>query len=676
MAQPTTQQRRRKLFAREARQVGSFAMIQPNRAKINTPANLKTVSEGGGQRVARVAETWADDAYYYADSIGEVGFVINLTANTGARCELRVQKWNPETKAWEETDDERAERVMDAFVGPTGGQTELKRRALLHLSIAGESTLTGTPTEELGQSYGIFWEFLSSRELSVVRGQKPKRRRDGMAGEELDDDVYIARLWRSHPQYSDMADSALRRVLQICQEVSRLTQLVDAITASRLATGILYVDERLTFSKADDDEEADTELIENGIDIFTKMLMDHLSAPVKDRMSAASLVPLIIRGPHTIEKPFQLFDLAKSLDTWAQNLRSEALDRLNKGMDIDPSLIEGKAEINHWGTYNVDADFATKHVLPAVELLADFVTHAYFRPMMEEFEDCTPEEVLNFRVVADPSPIMARTDEAASARVLHDQMVLSDETLVRANGFDEADMPGDEEFARRLALRLLLSQPSFAPALAEFLGLAGIDWSKTADPGTNVGGTAPGAGALPAPPGFAPRDNLTPPDQSSAALGPPASGQPAFTLVDRLAVAADAAVERAVERANSRFVTKARRPKEAKARLATVTDRASALTAIAPSELTEMGLTPEVLLDGAWDAFALKTRGWVRAHLESQGRSPLVADDLAALAISGLCEALSVYVTENLHRPMPLMSSGLRIPERLVIQSLASAGVL
>lgn len=657
---------RRRLFGRTARQVGSFAMIQPNRMKVSSSA-LKKVSEVNG---SRRPEAWIEAAFDYADQIGEVGFVMNLLANTGSRANLAIEQWNPTDKAWVLSEDDRAIRVMNAFVGPQGGQTELKRRALLHLAIAGESLLMGMPTSEMSVDTGIYWEFLSSEELVISRGQRPRRKRDGMAAEELPDNVYIARMWRSHPRYTDMADSAIRRVLNICQEIVTLTQMVDAAAKSRLSAGLLFVPDEITISG---DDVADDSPENDGIDEFTRELMEHLAAPVKDRESAASLVPLVIRGPKDMADAIKSIDLSRSLDDWAERLRREALQRLAAGLDIDPAIMEGKASLNHWTSYNVDVDFLVKHVQPAVDLLADFLTHAYLRPMLEEYEGLGEDEATGYRLTTDLAPLLARSDEGASARVLHDAMVVSDATLVKANGFAEADMPDEEETRRRLALRLMMGQPSLAPALADIVGLTDVDWSKTVPPGQAAPGGVPGAMTGP-PPGFEPRGAATDRDATSAQAVPETN--PGFAvLVDRLAVAGDAAIERALERAGSRLVTKARKPGEMRDRLATARDKAMALTLVRPDELAAVGLTADVLMDGAWDSLAIRGRAWVRQFMEARGRSPLVADDLAALAMNELCSVLDSYVRTQMHDRLPLFDNGLRVSESLVVNALASVGV-
>ena len=678
-----------RLFARETKRHGDFAMVMPK-----STAGLKQIKEGFEPRNLR--DGWARDAYVFADEIGEVGFVMNLQANTGAQCALQPQMYDVETRQWLETDDERVLRVQAAFVGPQGGTAELLRRGFLHLGIAGETLLLGTPVDAVDASYGLHWEFLSSEELVLQRGGKAVRKYDGNSGEALGDEVYMARIFRSHPMFSALADSPMRRVLGICQEIINLTQMVSGIVRSRLAAGILYVPEEITFATDADPDDPDSDLDEGDlrdmVEVFLKQLAEHLRAPVEDRASAAALVPLLMRGPAELFDKIGLIEVARGLDTYAQDLRKEALARLAAGLDIDPALVEGAASLNHWTLYQVDANFVTKQVRPTGDLMARALTEVYLRTMLETFEEMDPSESRLFRWIFDPAAIMARTDEAASSRILYDMNVLSEDALLRANGFADADAVEDDELNQRLAMQMLLRDPvNMGPVVSKVLGLEGWDWSALPAQGAAGGFGTPGAPGAPAGPGSLtappPRKGLPPlnsqpqgqpnpgqqfPDQQTGMQEPP---NPGFALlVDRLAVGADAAVERALEKASNRFVTKARRVEGLKQKVAHV-QGAAVMTAVAPSDLLSVDCPPAMLLEGAWDTFGQNARRWVRTYSLNNGANQLAADDTAALASSKLCESLQELVTLNMHERLPVTGNGTTVNSTLISNALRAAGV-
>lgn len=695
MAKSDKESRRVRLFAQPEKRHGNFAMVMPKGAQ-----NLKQVKDGIAP--SNIRDNWQRDAYVYADEIGEVGFVMNLQANTGAQCALVPQEFDLELKEWLVTEDERALRVHSAFVGPQGGTPELVRRAFLHLGIAGEALLLGTPSEEIDAEYALHWEFLSPEELVTPRGGDTVRKVDGGGGIKVGEDAYVARVFRSHPLYSALADSPLRRVLSICRDVIRLSQMMSAQVDSRLAAGIFYVPEEITFATDSDPnldgvantgDEAD-EL--STVEQFLLQLSEHLKAPVEDRTSSSALVPLLMRGPAELFGSMGLIDVARELDKYAQELRREALGRLAAGLDIDPAIMEGKGSLNHWTAFQVDAEFVTKQVRPTGDLLARALTEVYLRQMLMTFEDMTPNDARKFRWVFDPSKIMARTDEAASARVLHTEGVISDEALRGANGFDDSDKPDEEETERRYAEQVFLRNPQMmGPVVAPVLGIEDWAWDELPDPAAG-GGPGAGGGAA-GPSGLPPLGSLeqggpmsqrgssadvegTGPDQEfpDATSAQQEPSNPGFTmLVDRLAVAGDAAIERALERAASRFVSKARRNPELKERVAAYKGATTTqvLTAVGSQEMALVDCPADDLLKGAWDLYGMNARRWIRSYLETRGTDALRADDSAAFASSELCESLQTFMEQHLHDTLPMQPNQTRVAENLIVNALRSAGV-
>lgn len=657
----TKQEARSRLFRREPSRRGSFAMTQPHRAKAYVSSSaLRKIKERPLATTASQDQAWQAEAYSYADEIGEVGYVLNLKANMVAAASLVVVEDQAVEQEdgnvqWEEqlSLDARAQRVMDALVGPVGGQAELMRRGALQLATAGETYLVGTAIEENGLSLGILWEFLSTEELRVSRGQEYTRRSSGTTGQgqDLPEDSYVARCWRAHARFSDLADSEMRRVLQICKEVVTLTQMVDAIAKSRLNAGIFFVPEEMTLVGEEELEPgAETGELEEGDepDAFTAMLEEHMAAPVKDRTSAASLVPLIVRGPADLGEKMKLIELSRQLDTWAQELRREALERLATGLDTPPEIMQGKGGLNHWTGYNVDDDFIAKHVVPLGNLLAEFLSYAYLRPMLEEFEGVDGETAARFRIVFDPSTITARPDTAATAQRAYELGELSRDAYLRRSGIDEGEAPSPEERGQRILLDLIKIAPSiFAELITELPGLESVDVTKlhlAAPSEDEAGGGSKASGA------GVPQGIKVPIVDRTSGGGEPSRNQ--VLLTAELAVATDAAIERALERAGTKLVTKARKDPTLRDRFAQVS-KERALQMVRPDELVALGFGNGCLFDGAWDGLAMKARAWIKPQLEEAGMDPLTADERAAFAASQLCQLAGDWARSNAISAVP-----------------------
>lgn len=444
------------------------------------PAPETSLSTVGDVSAPAIRENWQDDAYSFTEAIGEVGYVLNLKANMLGRCRIRPEVRKPGTDEWEETSDPRVLRVLNAFKPPEGDQGELLRQGALHYEIAGEAYLFGQPIlDEHKRPAGLLWEFLSTLELKVEKGGKVIRNAWGgsQGKHEVEVDAYVARLHHRDPRFSQRTDCPMRRVLPICRELVLLTQVIDAIAKSRIPAGLFYVPWEVSFGP-ENEWENPGENAESGLDEFEEELAKHLQSAIEDRTAAASLIPLLMRGPAFIkDKPAKdligFIDITRELDNLYKELREEALKRLADGLDIEPEMMSGKSVLSGLGGGNValsiDANFLANHVVPLGEKLVGFCTTAYCRPMLATFEDMTPAEAEWFRFALDPSALAADTDLSDNATTGYNLDVVSEEAWVRYNGLDEGDMPDEDEQMRRTLTRLLYAQPTLGPSILPVL---------------------------------------------------------------------------------------------------------------------------------------------------------------------------------------------------------------
>jgi len=661
-----------------------FAIKRPQRtsARVSSAA-LQTVGEI--VRASSNDDAWQADGFTYNELVGEVGFVNNLTANTVAAADLRIVRRDDDGD-WVESTDPRAQSVMDAFVGPIGGIEELLRRASLHMQIAGESWLVGTQIfDEFENPLGILWEFLSTEEVKVDADgnviRNPSGTRQSAYGSksaigQLDEDVYIARLWRSDPRWSDRADSPMKRVLPICREVVVLTQVVDAIAKSRLSAGILFIPDEMSFGPDDETEDPGDDT--DDIDEFMQELISHLSAPVDDRTSAAALVPLLLRGAAELGDKVRLIEIARDLDNLYQELRQEALHRVARGLDIPPEMMEGKGSLNHWTGYNIDSEFASKHVIPLGEALAEFITTSYFRPMLVQFEGFTEEEAEAFALKFDSSSIVGKP-EPGQVRGAWDRRVASDLTYLRSLGLDEDAMPDEEEKKRRWLEAILESDPAlWGPILMPVLHpdtadlFAGIDLVARQDEVKALPSsrpiTRPSNAEIETDDDPALIDGMDEPGSPTDST----STDEVSALIERLAVAADAALERALERAANRVLPFVNGDEALRSELRS-TEKIDVLSKIGSTRFNGYSVTTDEIMEGAWDSFALKGRAWIRRYLVQTGAPDWYSEEQSEAIISEVTSLLQQHAMSSLRRPLSRGDNGLLVPNDLIQMALESA---
>jgi hypothetical protein len=513
----------------------------------------------------KVSDDWQADAYAYAQAVGEVNYALGLKAHTLSRCGLRPEVRKAGTAdEWEETTDARVLRVHAALKPPLGGQGALLAMALHHLEIAGEGYLHGVALKDAaGNDAGLVWEFLSVLEVEIKDGGGPGRPAKvtrnpwggGSKGKEpVEENAYLARIHRASADYSQRAKSPMQGVLTILKQVVLLTQVIDAIAQSRLTANMLYVPWEVSLGPADEfgNPGAEDDVEGESFDEFESELREHLTAPITDRSAEASLIPLLMRGPALVDKHptkdlIGIIDLARQLDDKFQGLRIEALDRLAAGLDLPPEMIQGKGNLSGLGGGNVaaavDSEFIEKHVIPVGELVAEFLTVAYLRPMLQQFEGLTGPETDWFRYTLDSSEIIADRDRSDAATAGRQMAIISDDAWIAANGFEATDAIDPEEAYRRKLIELSAAAPTILapyllplafpdrPEIAEAMKLAAQAFNTPVPkPAITPGGGNP-AGAPGPPP-------VAGPGQPGGPGGPQGTGPPRAAIEQALTLVA------------------------------------------------------------------------------------------------------------------------------------------
>ncbi len=318
--------------------IDSFGIVYAEPQVFNAPRPLtaaaaqvklddKTEAELFKARRQSASTAWQSEAWEYYDSIGEVKYAFNLVASVVSRIRLYVASINSPSEAPAPVElsdkvDERlaqaAERALDRLSSAFGGQAGLLKDAALNLQVTGECYLVQIP-ERVGSGIPESWDVRSVDELQVdQKGNyiiNPRRDVGGGTSSMMSQGYkeaillpkssFVGRIWRSHPRYTQEADSSLRGLLDLCAELLLLNRTFRATARSRLNAGALYLPDGLSVAAAPD---PDYPYDENGeynqqynpeeaADEFEDQLIDAMTTPIKDEDSASAVVPLIIRGP-------------------------------------------------------------------------------------------------------------------------------------------------------------------------------------------------------------------------------------------------------------------------------------------------------------------------------------------------------------------------------------------
>lgn len=654
------------------------------------------------RNAAQQDRVWQEQCYEAPLSVAELGYLLALQSNVTALCEFPVRRWNEDVGRWEANDrdsdtvefDERPEAVMEALVGPNGGRSEVIRKAAYHMFCAGEGIFVGTPIES---GTGIMWEFLSVMEVYPDADGRLVRRKSGMTSEDLDylgKDTYVARCLQSSPIYSELAACEVRRVLPIVAEIKSLTQMVDATIKSRIPANILFIPQGMTLHGVGDTDDAES-LASDGergtlydIDSLVDEIYEHVNQSQMDPLSAARLVPLVLVGDGEQGGYIRVIELSRELDGWAQDLRQEALTRLARGLDAPPELMSGRANTNHWTSAIIDQDFLVKHIQPVGQLIADFLTVNFLRPMLQAFEDMSEEEAFQWKVVFDPSPVTARADEAKTARDLRD--LLSDEAILSANGFDKADEVSPEQRTERRVWELIrLNPPLFAPLLLQLPGFE--DWdleavleaaaaAATAEAAVGVNETIVDDGKLvdPLPGTKAAKTNANDDDlteggsDATSGAGTPDRPEGLAGLTEALLAEVDLAIDAAMTKAGSRLVSHLQGAKDDTLRARAKSTRKQTLAStMTRADMKELGLTPGKLLRGAFDELHATSGLLAYTHMSELLDDEQKAQEASDRIASELTAAVEGFVHDRFHTNLQRGADGHRVPTSLVLGIIA-----
>ena len=479
----------------------------------------KGESEQFRARRSANSSSWQSEAWEYYDAIGEVKYAFNLVASVISRIRIYAAAVeNPaetpvSVRSANGIDDRlaaAAERALARLDSAYGGQAGLLRDAALNLSVAGECYLVQMP-ERMGHGIPESWDVKSVDEILAdpkggysVIGRREQGFNNGMGGStnkanlKLANNAFVGRIWRSHPRYSDEADSSLRGLLDLCSELLLLNRTFRATARSRLNAGALYLPDGLSVSAnapadypyADDGDLDPAILAEEQQDDFEEQLMDAMTTPIKDEDSASAVVPLIIRGPAELGDAIKQFKFERSFDPALAQRSDRVLERIMQGIDIPKDVITGLANVKYSNAVQIDETLYKTHIEPLMLLIADALTVVYLRPYLEA-NGFDPADVDRIVVWYDPSAISTRNDRAADADSGFDRGAISLETWRHAHGFSGADAPTPEE----LAIRMIYEKGAITPELTEAV-LAAIapemmDKVKSAQQEASVGPLPP-----------------------------------------------------------------------------------------------------------------------------------------------------------------------------------------
>jgi hypothetical protein len=510
-------------------------------------------------------DSWQQEAWRLYDVIGELRFIANWIGSACSRVRIYVAKVDENGRIQQEVTNKKIGGLSDTLFNGPAGLAEALRLMGINLTIAGDVYVIGRggDIENDGPPDADSWLVVScselkrwgpgSQDIAWMYGDLSKKQERERLDPEKD---LIIRIWTPHPRRGLWADSPTKGAMPMLWEIERLTRYVFSQIDSRLFSGgLLFIPKETSFPDEDGDEIA-------GATALTDKLMQVGALSLKGEGTAAGIVPVIAEVPQEALGKINLVSLASELSKQALELRTEALRRLALAMDIDPSILSGAGEANHWGAWQIMEGQIKVHIEPLMTRICDGLTTAYLRPALKSMGEDEERYIYWF----DTAPLTVRPERLKETREMYDAGLVSKATVLLAGDYKISDAPSEDEDAQKFIRELMLRDPNLFsnPAVRTAAGIPDELLPAT----TVIAPAGQGSGPPPPPPpptgisdtagGPMPLDS-----QAQNALPGPGgvSGVPAGTPAGVTAamntfMIANATVLRALDRAGKKMLTR------------------------------------------------------------------------------------------------------------------------
>ena len=586
--------------------------LKPSPPRIVTASASKVTPKSSSTYRDRKGLSWQKKAFLFTKIIPELNYASRFYSKMLSRLRIYPAYRLPNDETTPITEGMPVD-LLDRIQDAGGGRSQLLSSYGRLMFIVGEGYLFGReldkPTER--------WSFVNVNELSFDGKAilwKPTSSSEPIRYSPKEAEAY--RLWTPDPEFSGEAESPMRAVIDIAEELDILGKGVRSTAVTRMVNGILKVPAELSFGSDEVGVDEDPET-----NPFLADMIDHIIGVVENAGSPEAAAPFLAEGMLEYLAGLEWIRTHDpATDYLERELRKEAIDRSAMGLDLPPEVLKGMAEANHWGARQIKHDTWLTHGSSVAEQFCDDVADAYLRPALkrENFERW--REVV---IAYDDSNVVIPPDRTDDADKAWDRGNVSDPGYRTMKGISEAMAPSEEEERINLAIKLR------EPALLK---------------GTRFEIEEPEP--APMPPGPQPSEDAEP----DAEEGPAPPGPAGVTRQEsRNAIvrgAAELALMRSREVAGSRIRSNLQKRSNARSELELIdgVPNANIAAILGEAKLKALGLSePLQFVKSGTDGFCSLLQSW--GFDESQARV--------------LSEMILVYAAKTIYQPeLPPLPSG------------------
>lgn len=423
-------------------------------------------------------QSWQEEAFAYWHAVGELKYASRFQGNVLSRAKFFPAVMTPDSDV--PVPVEMAENLPSGFAAAAldemlrlGDFNHLIKRLVVQWQVPGEGYLVGRLDE--GEEV---WEVASRSQLFQTRNEDIIELRYSLgdkSGVPIDRNTdVLVRLWQEDEQWPGMADSPMHSLLYEIEELLILGRMIRSVGRSRLANGsILKYPSELSMGPGEDLAPPDgtsgaqrSKHIERVIDAFIE--------PIHDEGAASAVAPIIIEGAYKYLDRLDYMEMPRSMDPIIDGRIDKLFLRFARAWNLPPERMLGMTGTTFANASQVERSEWDAHLAPLGESIGLAISMGWLRSALQE-RGFSRAVTRSLTIAADPARAITNPTLASDAKDAHKAMVIADETLRRALGFDEGDRPDDEEMARRVAVARgsvdsVLTAELLATLLQEVLG--------------------------------------------------------------------------------------------------------------------------------------------------------------------------------------------------------------
>lgn len=343
--------------------------------------------------------------------------------------------------------------MLNRLRGRDGTMTQILGNYGRLMFSTGEGVLLGLNLDTEDEYWSFVWN--DEVEVELTGSDQDKKVKQikhiPVAGQEGKvygpDQARVYRLWVPHPRRSGEADSPMRSVLEIAEELIILTAAVRSTAVARTVQGLLLMPQELSPGSAEPEGDEDPEA-----DPFIDEMLRHFETQVEDAGSAAAAAPWVVWGAYELLDRIRKIDLHDpQTDYMERDLRKEAVERLARGLDYPMEILTGLSNANHWAAKQILDDMWRSHGTGVADQFVADITDAYLRPSLREEKYEGWQDVV---VAYDPSKVLVSSDQSADADAAYDRGQISGTGYRAMKNIPKDYAPTPEEHEEWLAIKM------------------------------------------------------------------------------------------------------------------------------------------------------------------------------------------------------------------------------